>query len=803
MEASLSSSTRHTRKRLVAGGFAALLAASGVAALAPSASAKDFAQVINAPAALNAPGVGGLARLAGADRYATAAAVSAATYPGAGRNDVILASGVNFPDGLAAAGLAGTVDSPVLLTDPTSLPSVTLNELARLTSGTAKRVHVMGGTAAISASVRAQLASLGYTVVENYNGANRYDTAAKIATAIGPANVGGIGLAGLRTAILATGDNYADALAAGSLSAAAKLPILLTTPSALPTETSAVLTSLAIKQVIVMGGTAAISDAVTTSLTGMGITVVRQAGVTRADTAARLANYIDTNGAGFGFNKTRVVIFNGYQSFADGLSAGPHAGKLGANLIPVSDTVVAPEAAAYLSANKATIVLVQAVGGTAVIPDAVLTSAISAASIATPTATITAAPGATSFTVTFSEAVTPGTVVPGAFQVLSVTSGAPTAVTPLGSSNTTFLVTLPGPLSAGDIIRLAQGAAPIATGLSAVVTPGGSNVGTATLTVAADVTRPSVTLTGATGLSSFTATFSEPVVALPTFTITRPGGGAPTVVLPAAPANCALPAGAPVLTCTIATSAPLATNDTITVLAGSYTDPSLNPGLGASITVTPDVVRPAVLSARATNINSAAAAYGPAAGLTITARTLGSSGNANTIQIVAGGLGTAPAVTTTANAAGGQNIVVTLGSGGNTAAQVAAAINANATLSGLFTVAGDATPLAVVAATPFTGGVTSSTVVVTYSEPIAAPGTVTLDVNGDNVIAAPVDTVLNPVSAVGATVTYSVVANGTAPAAGPPQIVLAAPIVGLSKLQITGVADPSGNVITPTTVTVS
>jgi len=746
--------------------------------------------------------VGGLARLAGADRYATAAAVSNATYPGAGRNDVILASGVNFPDGLAAAGLAGTVDSPVLLTDPTSLPSVTLNELARLTSGTAKRVHIMGGPAAISASVRAQLASLGYTVVENYNGANRYDTAAKIATAIGPTNIGGIGLAGLRTAILATGNNYADALAAGSLSAAAKLPILLTDPSALPTETSAALTSLAIKQVIIMGGTAAVSAAVATSLTGMGITVVRQAGATRAETATLLANYVDTNASGFGFNKTRVVIFNGYQSFADGLSAGPHAGKLGANLIPVSDTVVAPEAAAYLTANNPTIVLVQAIGGTAVIPDTVLASAITAASITTPTATITAAAGGTSFTVTFSQAVTPGTVTPGAFQVLSATSGAPTAVTPLGSANTTFLVTVPGPLSAGDIIRLAQGAAPIATGLSAVVTPAGTNVGIATLTVAADTTRPSVTLTGATGLSSFTATFSEPVVALPTFTITRAGGGAPTTGA-ATPANCGTPAGAPVLTCTIATTAALATGDVITVVAGSYTDPSLNPGLGASVTVTPDVVKPAVLSAKATNVNSAAAAYGPTAGLTVTARTLGSSGNANTLQIVGGGVGTAPAVTTTANASGGQNIVVTLGSGGNTAAQVAAAISANATLNGLFTVAGSATPLAVVAATPFTGGVTSSTVVVTYSEPIASPGVVTLDVNGDNVIAPPVDTVLNPVSTVGATVTYSVLANGTAPAAGPPQIVLAAPIVGLSKLQVTGVADPSGNVITPTTITVT
>lgn len=97
---------------------------------------------------------------------------------------------------------------------------------------------------------------MGYTLVETYSGTNRYDTAAKIAAAIGNGNIGGFG--GKRTAILAVGNNYADALAAGSIAFKGKHPILLTDSAALSTETNAVLTSLGIQQVIIMGGTSAV-----------------------------------------------------------------------------------------------------------------------------------------------------------------------------------------------------------------------------------------------------------------------------------------------------------------------------------------------------------------------------------------------------------------------------------------------------------------------------------------------------------------------------------------------------------------
>jgi spore germination protein YaaH len=90
-----------------------------------------------------------LTRLAGSDRYATAAAVSAATYA-PGVPVVYLATGANFPDALAGAAAAGYQRGALLLVARDSLPAATKAELARLKPA---RIVVLGSTAAISSAV--------------------------------------------------------------------------------------------------------------------------------------------------------------------------------------------------------------------------------------------------------------------------------------------------------------------------------------------------------------------------------------------------------------------------------------------------------------------------------------------------------------------------------------------------------------------------------------------------------------------------------------------------------------------------
>jgi putative cell wall-binding protein len=91
-------------------------------------------------------------RVAGPDRLATALAVSRASFgPGAGA--VYLATGANFPDGLAGTPAAAGEGAPVLLVGDELTDAVTA-EIERLE---VRRVVILGGEAAVSADVEQAL----------------------------------------------------------------------------------------------------------------------------------------------------------------------------------------------------------------------------------------------------------------------------------------------------------------------------------------------------------------------------------------------------------------------------------------------------------------------------------------------------------------------------------------------------------------------------------------------------------------------------------------------------------------------
>ena len=88
-------------------------------------------------------------RLAGADRYATAVAISKATYA-PGVPVAYIATGLGFADALAGAAAAGTAGGPLLTIPGTSIPAATAAELTRLKPA---KIIVLGGTSAISQAV--------------------------------------------------------------------------------------------------------------------------------------------------------------------------------------------------------------------------------------------------------------------------------------------------------------------------------------------------------------------------------------------------------------------------------------------------------------------------------------------------------------------------------------------------------------------------------------------------------------------------------------------------------------------------
>jgi putative cell wall-binding protein len=154
-------------------------------------------------------------RFAGNTRYETAVEISNKNWVDAG--SVVLARGDDFPDALAGAVLAksSAVNGPLLLNDPGKLRSEVLAELKNLRTS---KVYVLGGKGAISETVVQELNSNGISVTR-VDGANRYDTAAKIAKTA---------MSSSTKAYLVSGSNYADALSISSYAAASNIPLLLT-----------------------------------------------------------------------------------------------------------------------------------------------------------------------------------------------------------------------------------------------------------------------------------------------------------------------------------------------------------------------------------------------------------------------------------------------------------------------------------------------------------------------------------------------------------------------------------------------
>jgi putative cell wall-binding protein len=191
-------------------------------------------------------------RRAGADRFATAVAVSQAAFPG-GAATVYVATGEKFPDALAGGAVAALDGAPVLLVAGGSVPVATADELRRLAPA---QVVVLGGSAAVSDAVVAEIGRLTGRTPQRVFGADRYATAAAVAARFAP---------GVATAVATTGQKFPDALAGVPLAAAAGSPVLLVEDAVTPVVSDRLLT-LAPRRITVLGGTVAVSDAVAETL---------------------------------------------------------------------------------------------------------------------------------------------------------------------------------------------------------------------------------------------------------------------------------------------------------------------------------------------------------------------------------------------------------------------------------------------------------------------------------------------------------------------------------------------------------
>ena len=296
-------------------------------------------------------------RLAGDNRYATAAEIAKKAYP-SGAKTVILASGMTYADALVGVPLASKLNAPILLAAKDSLPRETTNALEKL--GT-KKVIILGGKGAVSEQVEITLKNQGITT-ERYEGGTRFGTATAIAEKLNENQT---------DVFFVYYNGFPDALSASTAAALKNAPIIyLTTDGDMNADTAAYLAKLkkagSIKNAYIIGGTGVITDNMLKKVgTALGVTPKRLDGKDRYETCVAVNNEFKSLLSG-----KSICVATG-ADYPDALAGGVFAAIQKAPLFLINGKaqtlILSDKQKAYLKTLTPNMMYV--LGGIGVVPD--------------------------------------------------------------------------------------------------------------------------------------------------------------------------------------------------------------------------------------------------------------------------------------------------------------------------------------------------------------------------------------------------------------------------------------------------
>lgn len=288
--------------------------------------------------ALNSAGQIIPSRIAGQNRYESAAQISREQFTNAKK--VIVVNAQKYADALSATTLSDGKYS-ILYTEKDSLPTATRNEIQRLNP---IEVYLLGGKQSISDGIENILKKYSNKVTR-IAGRDRYETSAKVAAMSKKKNV-----------VIASGENFSDPLYASSYAYSNNAKILLSSGKTLSRQTRDYLlrNKSSIGKVTVVGGGQSISSATVRYIQSVtGKNVSRISGRNRYDGSVKVANSM---------NKDKVFIASG-EDFADALAISPLAQKLNAPILLSSRSKLDTSVIAFLNNFKKSIKDVYIVGG--------------------------------------------------------------------------------------------------------------------------------------------------------------------------------------------------------------------------------------------------------------------------------------------------------------------------------------------------------------------------------------------------------------------------------------------------------
>lgn len=185
-------------------------------------------------------------RLGGKDRYETSRIIGKQIIDITNdKSKLIFTRGDEFADALSVSSLALKGKNPILLTRSNSLEQETFDLVNSIKP---TEIVIVGGEKAVSNSVESKLKIVANIV--RLAGNNRYETSSVIAS---------YAYKGSQAAILASGEDFVDAMVSSILTTKYKSPILLVRKNSLPNNISDFINLSSIKFTKIIGGINAIS----------------------------------------------------------------------------------------------------------------------------------------------------------------------------------------------------------------------------------------------------------------------------------------------------------------------------------------------------------------------------------------------------------------------------------------------------------------------------------------------------------------------------------------------------------------
>lgn len=295
-----------------------------------------------------------ITRLAGEDRYSTAVKIAQQGWGGSGSDNVVLATGNDYPDALCAAPLAKELNAPILLTDKLSLRKDVYDEIDALG---AENIYMIGGPGVISADIESTLKNDGKNVIRLY-GEDRYATSLKVADYM--VDELGMNITGV---MVTTGKNFPDALSAAPVAAVKGMPILLSPGDSMTDGLLQFVNSRGVQDEYVIGGPGVISGTAMAELPNP----ERIWGGDRYETnSSVIYRFKDV----LNFDKSYVATG---EDFPDAL-AGSALAPLSSSPVILTYKDPAPSTVELLNMDGAFINDAYALGGTGVVSDKTLNS---------------------------------------------------------------------------------------------------------------------------------------------------------------------------------------------------------------------------------------------------------------------------------------------------------------------------------------------------------------------------------------------------------------------------------------------